>query len=78
MLAAENLTDLVVLITLPQLIACIRRIVLQAQYVEGGSLLRAACRSLLLEGLHLFGLTLALIIHKLPAFEVAVVFLDPS
>jgi hypothetical protein len=76
-LAAEDMPDLVVLVPLPEQLPIGTLIVLKTQDIKGCTLVRtASSRLVLLQGCHLLGLTLALIIHELPSLKVSIVFLN--
>lgn len=75
-LAAEDLPDLVVLVALPEELSIRTLIILQTQDIKGCTLVRTASRRfVLLQGCHLFGLTLALLVHELPSLKVSIVLL---
>jgi hypothetical protein len=77
MFASENLANLIIFISLSQHLALWRLIILKVQYVKSSTLVSAASRCLLLQSLHLFSFSLALIVHKLPTLQVTLILLNP-
>jgi hypothetical protein len=76
MFASENLANLIIFVSLSQHLALWRLVVLKVQYVKSSTLVGTSSRCLLLQCLHLFSLSLALIVHKLPTLQVTLILLN--